>query len=290
MKRFLFLLIIAGSVISTQAQVSLADLLKGKTGDDVTVLNPSIDAVYPELVIIRQRYRLERDGERFGRNNKPFYGETYTLGIKVSGGMIMQNRLVCPWLGDADYQRVNRNGKYTPELLLSDQKGLKDSVYTSTRIEFGSDFMRPVDSDSLIYRYTASNAEFGLAIDETSGAKAGYMIWAYASTELQDSAMTASLKQRSYSVTASADSIHIKMSPSDAERVIGGLYVVPRYDRSGRVQFMLTGVAAKDNDNNWILTLFTKHGASGNVKGSDNKDVTKVEADPTPIKKTKKRK
>ena len=45
-------------------------------------------AIKPELSVVRQQYRLERNGEYFGKNNKPFYGESYSLAIKVSGGTI----------------------------------------------------------------------------------------------------------------------------------------------------------------------------------------------------------
>lgn len=288
MKRFLLLLVVVNIIVTMYAQTSLADLLKGKTGKDVATLNPSVDAVLPELFIIRQQYRLKRDGMYYGKNNLPFYGENYTLGIKVAGGLIMQNRVVYPWMDDSDYHNVNKTGKYKPVRFGSYERNLSDSVYKEKDLELDSKYVSPIDTDSLIYKHTDIYADFGLSIDESEGKKTGYMLWAYASTDVQDSAMTVSLGQQSY--TVSSDSLHVKMDPSDAGRVIGGLYVVPKYDRAGRVQFLLAGVASKNSVGNWILTLLAKRGKDSKLSDSKAKEQQESDAEPTPIKKNKKRK
>ena len=73
-------------------------------------------AVAPALKIIKQQYRLKKDGDFFGRNNKPHFGESFSLGVKVAGGTILQNEVLYPWVNDKDYKDVNEAGKYTPVL------------------------------------------------------------------------------------------------------------------------------------------------------------------------------
>lgn len=287
----LFLIAISSNVAF--GQLSLEDLLKGKVGS-VTTSDVTKDAIVKELSVIRQQYRLRqvRTEDYFGKNGKSYYGETYTLAIKIPNGTIVQNRVIEPWIGDADYKRVNKTGKYEPVRFWSYQRNLNDSLYEATELEIGSSYMTPTDTDSLIYTHKDSQADFGLAIDDKAGDKDGYMVWAYASTNIQDSAMTVSLKQTQRSIVASADSAYIQMSPSDNERVIGGLYVVPRYERGGRVQIMLVGVAARDASDKWRLVLLTKEKLKHNEtsKGGKSKDTVNADdsdAEPTPIKKGK---
>ena len=65
-----------------------------------------IESITPELSIIRQQYRLKLKEDYYGKNNMPYYGEKYCLGIKVGGGLMFLSNIVKPWEGDADFERV----------------------------------------------------------------------------------------------------------------------------------------------------------------------------------------
>lgn len=286
MRKIILLVIFILAIVPIScAQTKLADLLKGKVNDNSIEVNPIESSLYPELTLIRQQYRLERNGDFYGKNEMPYYGETYTLGVKVSGGLLMQNRAVCPWIGDADYKRVNESGKYKPVWFWTYKKGLNDSIYTATELELGTQYVRPLDKDSLVYSHIDSYSDFGLTIDETAGKKVGYMVWAYSSTNVQDSAMTVSLRQSSFQIEASADSALIAMSPNDADKVVGGLFVVPKYERGGRIQLLLAGFASRDVKGKWNLILTTKEKLNGKSKDKSKADPTPSKpSDPTPIK------
>lgn len=280
------LLILFSSFSSAQ---TLQDYLNRQIvfGCSEAILN---ECVSSELMLIRQQYRLERNGDFYGKNNMPYYGETYTLGVKVSGGLLMQNRVVNPWIGDADYQRVNESGKYKPVWYWTYKKGLNDSIYAATELELGTQYVRPMDKDSLAYTHIDSYSDFGLTIDETTGMKKGYMVWAYSSTNVQDSAMTVSLRQSSFRIEASADSALIAMSPKDADKVVGGLFVVPKYERGGRIQLMLAGFASKDTKGKWNLVLTAKETLKCKSKDSQKAEPAPSGSDePTPIKKKDKK-
>lgn len=100
MKKFknlsLFLVLIISSFnANAQSTFKLKDLISQQEGVAATS-GPSaeLQAILPELSIIRQQYRLERNGEFFGKNNKPYYGESYSLAIKVSGGTMLDRKSV----------------------------------------------------------------------------------------------------------------------------------------------------------------------------------------------------
>ena len=244
-------------------------------------------AIIPELSIIRQQYRLERQGDTYGKNGKPYYGEIYSLGIKVSNGMYVLRSVMEPWFEDEDYLRVNVENKYNPELFWSYQRQLNDSTYNSIELEQGKDFIYPVNSDRTLYFHEDKQSDFGLSVDTSDGKKDGYMIWAYAEPNVSDSAMTVNLQQSVLNVEIKSDSLLMTMSPSNPEKIIGGLYVTPHYERGGRIQFMLAGVAIKSGKKKWALQLFVTPKQASKASKPQKTGGT---VEPTPIKQDKKKK
>lgn len=81
------------------------------------------------------------------------------------------------------------------------------------------------------------------------------MIWAYTKSEVPDSAMVVDLRQSQFLVEAKADSALVKMDVSTPEKIIGGIYVTPKFERGGRLQYLLSGVAVRNKSNGWDLQL-----------------------------------
>lgn len=222
----------------------------------------------PSLSILRQQYRLELNGNYYGKNGNAFYGETYSLGIKVSGGMLFLDDVVEPWKNDADYKRANADGKYKTEYFWTYQRKLTDSTYKAVDLELGSDFTKPQNAGKSLWKHLDKDGDLGLDIDQTAGLKSGNMVWAYASTNVRDSAMTVSLAQSAITVNARRDTT-VALSPDNSDRVLGGLFVVPKYGVGGRVQFLLAGVAVRADGSKWTLQLLAQ-GGSAPAESADN--------------------
>lgn len=249
-----------------------------------------LEALKPAMSIVRQQYRLEREGKYYGKNNMPFYGETYTLAVKVPGGTFMQRAALRPWENDTDYNRVSEGGKYTHSLFSSYQRQLADSVWKRVELDReGSRYVKPIDSDSLIFNTEEAKPDFGLSIDETPGRKQGYMIWAYSDTNALDSAMHIRLRQENRVINVSADSLHFSISPADVDRIIGGIFVVPQIEKTGYIKLLMAGIAAKNKDGKWVLCLLAKSETDGKADKPDKrkkKEKKKEEPEnfePTPI-------
>lgn len=268
---------------------SLREYIQSRAGGTDSLL---LKAITPSLSIVRQQYRLECGGEYFGKNNKPFYGESYTLGVKVSGATILQNRVVSPWSEDADFKRVNQSGKYTPVCFWSFQRSINDSIYKPVDWELDSHYTRPLDNDSLLYKNEDKVSNFGLDIDETPGEKSGYIVWAYSSTDVQDSTMHVTLRQNSYKSSAGGEA-NVTMTPSDSERILGGVFIVPHFKNGGLIQLMVTGVASKTKEGKWVLHLLSNQDdkalndkTPGNHKQKDSKkkkNEDSTDDEPTPV-------
>lgn len=277
MRHIFSFIICACSILSVQAQnfeQAIKELLNRRGGS-----SPIIECINSNLFIVRQQYRLERDGDFYGKNGKTYYGEAYSLGIKVGGGMYFRSNILKPWQGDADYDRVNASNNYNPKLFYCYQRSLQDSVYKKVDLELGSQYSSPRNADSTLYKHQEAVSDFGLVEVESAGKKNGYMVWAYSNTDIQDSAMQVSLRESALSVDANPDSTLLAMNPDKGEQIIGGLYVVPKYERAGRVQFQLAGVAVKGQEGQWFLQMLTSQAAD-----------TKKESEDEPKKKRKKEK
>ena len=216
-------------------------------------------AVAPALKIIKQQYRLKKDGDFFGRNNKPHFGESFSLGVKVAGGTILQNKVLYPWVNDKDYKDVNEAGKYTPVLYNSYQKSVIGGDYEKVDFELNTPYVKSVGKDSLLYIHSDVYSDFGLNMDTASGEKSGYMLWVYETDGKCD------YKVESLNLQASVESTVIPMKTSSPSKVLGGVYVIPVNERPGTISFYLVGVASTCNNKDWALKLLTKDDAIINI-------------------------
>lgn len=233
-----------------------------------------IDALKPELCIIRQQYQLKRGEDMYGSDGKSYYGETYTLGVKVPGYLYMQRGVLKPWEGDKNYDRVNADGKYESVYFKSFQRSLVETkvAYSPIEIEFGRSYLQAINSDQTLYRQEDLVSDFGLSIDEAGGEKRGIMVWVYSNSTLKDSAMTVSFQQGKLSLEAKSDSKLIPQTVSNADRLLGGVFVVPSYERGGRIQIRLAGIAVRTANGDWNLQLLASH--FDDVSATDTKDTS----------------
>lgn len=216
-------------------------------------------AVAPALKIIKQQYRLKKDGDFFGRNNKSHFGESFSLGVKVAGGTILQNKVLYPWVNDKDYKDVNEAGKYTPVLYDSYQKSVIGGDYEKVDFELNTPYVKSVGKDSLLYIHSDVYSDFGLNMDTASGEKRGYMLWVYETDGKCDYMVEA------LNLQASVESTVIPMKTSSPSKILGGVYVIPINERPGTISFYLVGVASTCNNKDWSLKLLTKDDAIINI-------------------------
>lgn len=285
MKKLLLILSFVPIISYGQIDINRAFEALKQAKTETSIVESSL---LPELSIMRQQYRLSRDGKTYGKNNKPYYGETFSLGVKISNGMIISNNVVEPWKNDADYKRLNSSNKYKPELFGSFQRSLGSIDYQEVDLEFCTDYVHSIDSKSSIYIHEEKKGDFGLSIDDIPGEKIGYMVWVYTNTNLQDSSMSVNIKQSPMRLLASEDSAYVSLDVVDAEKILGGLYVVPKYERGGRILLQIVGIATIVGDENkWKLAVLTK-GVAERKTNSNPAEVTNGgSVEPTPIESPK---
>lgn len=271
----MYILSVIPMICYGQVDINKAFEALKKAEDQTSIIET---AVLPDLSVIRQQYRLKRNGEYFGKNHKPYYGESYTLGVKVSGGTLLLSDVVEPWNRDADYKRDNASGNYVPSPYLSYQRSILEKEYKPVNFEISDSngFLAPINSDKSLYFHTDVIGDFGLTIDKAYGEKNGYMLWAYSLSNVQDSAMNVKFSQSTLQLDIREDSQMKKIVPLEIDNVIGGIFVTPKYERGGRVQFLLSGVAVRSASDEWYLQLMcaeeniTKQVSSNEAQESSN--------------------
>ena len=111
--------------------------------------------------------------------------------------------------------------------------------------------------------------------------------------------MVVELRQSVLKTVVKADSTLVPMSPNDEGRLIGGLFVVPKYEKRGVVKMLLAGIAVKSEAAKWSLQLFANNQVGKEVasipttestKNPDNSEKKKKQekqedsSEPTPTK------
>ena len=280
-KILLFILSFAPFVCYGQIDINKAFEALKKAKTETSIVETSL---FPELSIMRQQYRLSRDGKNYGKNNKPYYGETFSLGIKISNGLIVSNQVVEPWKNDEDYKRLNSSNQYKPELFGSFQRSLNNADYQEVDLEFGTDYIHSIDTKNNIFVHEEKKGDFGLSIDNTPGEKNGYMVWVCTNTNLQDSTMSVNVKTSPMRLVASEDSVYISLDVVESDKILGGLYVVPKYEQGGRILLQIVGIATvSGEENKWELAVLTKGVAEEKTSPNPTEVNNDNSAEPTPI-------
>lgn len=291
MKRLLILMAfsLVLAVPATVAQTLLGDLLKGNTAVAGTSDSVLIDAVQPGLYVVRQQYQIRNvaDGKVYGKDGNNWFGETYSLGVKVAGGLLVTRAVMRPWEGDTDFDKVNNHGKYVPQLYRTTYlRSVDGGDYREANLDFDTpEYIDVYGSDSLLFRHIESQADFGFLTDERFGTTEGYLLWAYRDSTAAHADMKVRLRVARKRLGPVADSLYVACAPVDSAKALGGVFVVPVTDRVGQVSFRLAGIALQTADGRWVLRSLTREAVSAppvsapDEKGRRSRDGRGAEAE-----------
>ena len=213
-------------------------------------------AVEQSVVVVCSGYKLQdTTGQRFGRNNRAEYSQTYTLGVATEEGLVLAPQVTKPWTTDADFVRYRNS--HTPVLSSIAYRRLNDSVLTALPLSVDSTTLPPL---RLILADTIATVA-PLAVHTDGAASGGWLLWVYASDTLGQAGKTATTAVITNAavgdttpqyVTAPALSALLRDSIAKP-KVLGAVWVTPCYPEAGIVQFKVVGMAVRD-DNTWRLT------------------------------------
>lgn len=244
-KIFLTLVIVLACEVMASAQLSF-----GKSSIQVYVESAVQDAMF-----VSSHSFLVRNNESqelFGYKTSDYFDKLYGIGIKVQGGIILPDMVVNPWDYAPDFKQYK--DEYSPQSRKKEYSVLDNRAKFDT-LSFAADSVIRLKCEDFHYLSSDTFKGEGLTIDNTPGTKDGWVIWLLSSGtgELPDTAATVSLKalRKEISVPKNQELVDAG-EPASTLTPIGGIYVVPIFDKVGIIEFKLCGILT-ERDDKWQL-------------------------------------
>lgn len=203
-----------------------------------------LDAVSGGIIIVKQSYQLQDtiNNKHYGRFGRNEFGTTYSIAVKVEGGLILSDMVARPWDYDSNFNRyrdslnpVNIDAKYVE---------LNDSVFKSINL----DYAKIYNADSAAFYMLNDTIVFGgngFVCKKAIGLQKGWLVWITSDEQIDRSD---SVNNNEYVIFGkdleiSGDSVSYAIQQPLIDRNIwGGVYVVPEQTEIGQLTFQLIGI------------------------------------------------
>lgn len=212
-------------------------------------------AVEQSVVVVCSAYKLQDStGQHYGRNNRPEFNQSYSIGVVTDSGLIVAESILQPWVFDTDFARYSRS--YKPVLSVVTYRRLSDSVYNSLspNVDSITPFLSQIPIDSV------KNIP-SLAPHTDTTYRNGWLLWVYASDTLGKvglTSTTAVMCSAEMNDTVTAQRVNAPLGSSllgdtlALRKPLGAVWVVPCFPKAGLVQFRVAGIIVRDSTG-WLL-------------------------------------
>ena len=218
------------------------------------------EAVKDGLFVVRQRYQLQDTTAQtpalFGWQNRNWFGESYSLGIKVKTGYYLSDKAIRPWIYDPKYEQYTANNKLTPVLSAREYRTVEDTVYKALP---NNDISVKEISSSYIFQVqdSVSFEQKGFPVDTCDGTKKGWLVWLVTDKPLEeqtDQLPTYLIYRLEMNFEQGKDRYEIR-EPSSEKHILGGFYFVPAFNEIGQITFCLAGILNHENSKWYVVCL-----------------------------------
>lgn len=229
------------------------------------------DAVKSGIFIVHRSYRLQDTTVAtptfFGWQNRNYFGETYSLGIKVKEGYYFTDKAVRPWKYDSKFEEHADSKKFAPVLSASEYRMLGDTSYNV--LPNGNILTMEISTDRVyLTQDTALFHQKGFSVDERDGIKKGWLAWLVTDQLMEEE----NLQTPSFVIYRSEltfeqgkEKYEIR-DPATNKHILGGFYILPEITDIGQISFRLAGLAHHE-DGKWHVVR-VKHSTNTDTQQS----------------------
>lgn len=216
------------------------------------------EAVEKGLFIVRQSYQLEdtvaETPAYYGREGKPYFGQMYSLGVRLNGGYAIDGRLLTPWAEDGHFDEYRNSTQYRPVISQTTYRNIEEITYQP--LKFRRESRDTLEKGSVLLVKDSLFSE-GFSLWEEEGICKGWIVLAVGEKSLSESdSVRLSLMIYRTEIKREADKVLYEIkSPSTTLSVVGGIYVFPVVTAVGQLDFRLVGLVQKVGDKWCILTV-----------------------------------
>lgn len=218
------------------------------------------DAITGGMVIVEQAYQLEDtvSHQLFGRYGNNEFGQSYSVAVKVPGGLLVQDCAIRPWEYDENFDRYRES--HRPALYTTRYREFTDSALTTLAGDIHD--AKPAAQGLYMVPDSTTFGGNGFMPDTaTCGECDGWLAW-ITSPQPIDSCNTQSAQPL---VTHTIYRHKLALSPDSAEYAVkapqvkgsiwGGIYIVPRQTGIGQITFTLCGVMVPGEEETWKIAI-----------------------------------
>jgi len=284
MKRVLYLLVFIAGIHASAYSQQLSTL------DNLLSNNQQLieDGVKDGFFVVRRYYKLQdttkTEPTYYGWNNLPYFGFTYSLGIKIKSGYFMDDVAGRPWVYDARFEEYRNNARYAPVISESEYRIHNDTTYL--KLLQNESLVSIISNEHLYFVKDTTFNNKGFAVDSLLGVKKGWLVWVITDKPLQEQPdQTLSLTIYRAELTFENDSVSYEVrNPTTDKSILGGIYIMPDNSEIGQITFLIAGILEK-KDNQWVVIPVRKKSSLGqNAPGAVNANTNNNEVNElTPI-------
>lgn len=249
------------------------------------------DAVINSLVIVEQSYQLEdtMTHRLYGRNNQSEFGKLRGLAVKTKEGYLVNKNLLSPWAFDENCIRY-----------LNQYKGVisKTTIYEiSDTIAYYRDIVfreAILSNQHLVLIGDTLFRNNGFSQSQSIDKTGGWLVWLTAKKDIQDLKSGDEVIYQIYKtdLNLSIDSLCYNIAaPVTENKIIGGIFIVPKLAQIGLIEFYLRGLALNINGT-WkiVLNRFDEANPITSSEGREDIGLTPVKSSDSEKKKKKNKK
>ena len=223
------------------------------------------DAVKDGLFIVNQKYCLVDDSLRhFGSDNRDYFGQTISLGVKANDGYIVDLRASAPQKFDPNFNAYA--DRYTARIKKTEYCMIGDTLFKP--LSYSETETDTLVAERIFYQKNNVFENKGFMVDNANGDKSGWLVWVLS----DDKEYSLQIVRGNLKFIASSTEYSIeKVITPENKTIVGGVFVVPQNTAIGQVTFKLAGVIGK-NAEQWFV-----------VRIPGNTGLSSVAADLTPL-------
>lgn len=205
------------------------------------------EAIKDGFFIIRRCYQLQDTVANapayYGWNNLPYFGETYSLGVKTPEGYYLTDKAFRPWIYDSRFEDYAGSSRYVPALLAGSYRLPEDTVYHT--LPDSGVVIKDISTHRVyLAQDTALFRQKGFSVDYSDGVKKGWLVWVVSDTPLAEQnrqALSFLIYRSELTFEPEKDCYEIR-DPVTSQNILGGFYLLPEVTGIGHLVLHLTGI------------------------------------------------
>lgn len=234
-------------VIAFMQTPAYAQLLNVRIGSDALVE----DAIKDAIVVVESKYCIQdvKSGQKYGRNDKPYFNTITFLGCKTDKGVITSETTIKPWTVDNLFDKYRDNNKYRP--LLDSTLVIRSlPIDTAQTIDLAKGLT--FNNDTTLICVGINSRIDGLTISTNDSDVTNWIVWIKESLK-NDSKESSNFEYNiiKKSVEFSKGAVVID-TPNSTNSYVGGLYISAKVISVGLVEFSLAGII-EENSGKWMI-------------------------------------